>query len=71
MLTPDKVNVPDPSLVNVPVLVVIGSATVTLPDPPKVILKVPVIASPLATSNVNVPESELILEAEACVIAPA
>jgi len=43
---------------------------VTLPDPPKVILKVPVIASPLATSNVNVPESELILEAEACVIAP-
>ena len=71
MLTLDKVNVPDPSLVNVPVLVAIGSATVVLPDPPKVMLYVPVIALPVATSNVNVPESELIRESEACVIAPA
>ena len=62
---PDKVNVPDPSFVNVPVLVAIGSATVMLPDPPKVKLKVPVIAFPLATFKVNVSESELILEAEA------
>ena len=48
----------------------IGSATVVFPDPPKVILKVPAIAFPLATFKVNVPESELILEFEACVIAP-
>ena len=33
-----KVNVPEPSLVNVPVLVAIGSATVVFPDPPKVTL---------------------------------
>ena len=32
----DKVNVPDPSLVNVPVLVAIGSTTLILPAPPKV-----------------------------------
>ena len=46
-------------------LVAIGSATVILPDPPKVKLKVPVIAFPLPTSKVKVPASELILEAEA------
>ena len=51
-------------------LIAIGSATVIWPDPPKVILKVPAIALPLATFKVNVPESELILESEACVIAP-
>ena len=62
---------PDPSLVNVPVLVAIGSATVILPEPPKVVLKVPVIALPLATSKVKVPASELILESEASVIGPA
>ena len=53
-----------------PVLVAIGSATVIFPDPPKVKLYVPVIAFPLATSSVNVSESELILDADACVIAP-
>ena len=66
-----KVSMPDPSLVNVPVLIAIGSAIVISPDPPKVILKVPAIAFPLATFKVNIPESELILESEACVIAPA
>ena len=65
MFVPDKVAVPDPSLVNVPVLVAIGSATVIFPAPPRIKLKVPVIALPLATSKVNVPESELISEAEA------
>jgi len=53
------------------VLVAIGSATVILPEPPKVVLKVPVIALPLATSKVKVPASELILESEASVIGPA
>ena len=65
MLVANKVNVPSPSLVNVPVLVVIGSATVVLPAPPKVKLNVPESTFPLATSKVNVPESEFILEAEA------
>ena len=71
MFVPDNVNVPTPSLVNVPVLVAIGSGTEIFPDPPKVKLNVPVIAFPLATSKVNVPESELISEADAWVIAPA
>ena len=52
-------------------LVSIGSATEILFAPPKVILKVPVIPLPLVTSKVNNPESELILESEAKVIAPA
>ena len=69
VFVPLKVNVPTPSLVIVPVLIEIPS-TVTLPNPPKIILVVPVIALPLATSKVNVPESELILDAEDCVIAP-
>jgi hypothetical protein len=62
-LAAENVNIPDPSLVNVPVLVAIGSVTVIFPAPPKVKLCVPVIALPL-TSRVNVPLSELILEAE-------
>ena len=52
-------------------LVAIRSATVIFPNPPKVTLWVPVIALPLATSRVNVPLSELILELEPCVINPA
>ena len=51
-------------------LIAIGSATVISPDPTKVILKVPAIAFPLSTFKVNIPESELILVSEACVIAP-
>ena len=72
VFVPPKVNTPIPSLIIAPVLIEIASLTVTLPDPPKVILKleIPVIAFPLATSKVNVPESELILNAEDCVIAP-
>ena len=38
VLALDKVNVPAPSLVNVLVLVAIGSATVIFPAPPKVTL---------------------------------
>ena len=65
-----KVNTPIPSLVMAPVPIEIGSLTVTLPAPPNVIFEEPVIAFPLATSKVNVPTSELILNAEDCVIAP-
>jgi len=43
--------------------------TVVSPLPPKVTLKVPVIAV-VDLFKVNIPESELILEAEAKVIAP-
>ena len=50
---------------------VIASLTVIFPAPPNVKLKVPVIAAPDATSNVNVPLSELILVSAVKVIAPA
>ena len=70
MLTADSVNVPDPSLVNVPEPVLIIVLTVVLPLPPIVKLTlVPVIAS-VDLLKVNVPESELILEAVAKVINP-
>ena len=72
MLTPDSVTVPAPSLVKLPVLVVIGSATVILPAPPKVKLNVPVMPSPDVTSKVSVvPLSALIRASAAKVIAPA
>ena len=69
-MTADKVNVPVPDLVTVPVLVAIGSATVVLPLPSKVNANVPAIALPDATSNVSVPSSDWISLAAARVIAP-
>ena len=71
MFAADKVKVPAPSLVKVPVPVAIGSAIVRSPAPPIVKLKVPVIALPLATFMVFVPASALILESAARVIKPA
>ena len=62
---------PLPSFVSVPVLVAIGSLIVMLPAPPSVRLYVPAIALPAETSNVSVPESELIRLALCNVIAPA
>ncbi len=62
---------PLPTLVNVPVLVAIGSAIVRLPAPPIVKLKLPVIALPLATSKVFVPASAFILLVAVNVIKPA
>ena len=61
---------PAPLLVNVPVLVVIASDTVTLPAPVKVKFCVPVIASPLDTSKVNVPDVLPIVVAPAKVTKP-
>ena len=61
---------PAPSLVRVPEPVAIGSLTVMLPAPPSVRLYVPAIALPAETSNVSVPESELIRVALCSVIAP-
>ena len=59
VLSPDKVNVPEPDFVNVPVDVAIGSATTTSPVfASNVKLNVPVIALPDDGSNVNVPESD-------------
>ena len=49
----------------------IASLTVIFPAPPNVKLKVPVIAAPDATFNVNVPLSELILVSAVKVMAPA
>ena len=69
MLVPDRVNVPDPSFVTVPVVVCIAFATETFPAPPNVIPKVfPKIVAP---PNANVPPSELILVAAPKVISPA
>ena len=70
VFAPERVSAPDPSLVTVPVLVAIGSATVMLPAPPKVRFWVPVIALPLATSRLRVPASELIRVVPANVTAP-
>ena len=70
MLVPERITIPLPSLVKVPVLMVIGSATVILPAPPKVKANVPVIPLPDATSKVKVPASELILAALPNVMAP-
>ena len=67
---PDKVNVPDPALVKLPVLVAIGSATVILPAPLNVIAKVPVIALPEATLKVNKSVSDAIVVAAAIVAKP-
>ena len=59
VLAPDNVNVPEPDLVSVPVDVAIGSATTTSPVfESNVKLNVPVIALPVAGSNVKVPESD-------------
>ena len=69
--TADKVSIPVPSFVKVPVEVAIGSATVILLDPPNVKLYVPVIAFPEATSREFVPASALILVAAVNVIKPA
>ena len=58
VLTADNVNEPEPDFVNVPVDVAIGSATTTSPVlASSVRLNVPVIALPVAGSNVNVPAS--------------
>ena len=59
VLAPDSDNVPEPDLVRVPVSVAIGSATTTSPVfESNVKLNVPVIALPVAGSNVKVPESD-------------
>ena len=73
VLVADRVAVPAPSLLKFAMGVAIGSATAIFPAPPRVKLYEadPVMALPLATSKVNVPLSELILELEAKVIRPA
>ena len=59
VLTADNVNEPEPDFVNVPVDVAIGSETTTSPVfASNVRLNVPVIALPVAGSNVNVPKSD-------------
>ena len=61
------VRVPAPSLVNVPVEVVMLPLTVVLPAPPKVRFCAPLIAP----ERVSRSASELMLEAPARVMAPA
>ena len=59
VLAPDNVNVPPPNFVNVPVDVAIGSETTTSPVFASIVrLNVPVIALPVAGSNVNVPRTD-------------
>ena len=70
VFTADIVNVPEPVLVSVPVLVAIGSATVVFPLPSTVRANVPTIALPDDTSSVSVPSSDWISLSAASVIAP-
>ena len=58
MLATDKVNVPDPSLINVPVPAIAAVLTVVLPAPIKVSSRPALVIPPL---NVNVPLTLLIL----------
>ena len=67
---PDKVNVLDPSLVNVPEPVLIIVLTVVFPLPPIVKLTLVSVIASVDLFKVNVPESELILDAVAKVINP-
>ena len=64
---PERVSVPAPSFVSVPVLVVMFPLTVVLPTPP--IVRFCVLVMP--PESVRVSESELIREAAARVIVPA
>ena len=60
VFAPLNVSLPEPSFVSVPLVVAIGSATVTSPPPPKVrFAAVPVMALPAATSKVRLPASAL------------
>ena len=70
MLAPDNINIPDPSLVNVPEPVLIIVLTVVSPLPPIVRLILVAVMASVDLFRVNVPASELILDAEAKVINP-
>jgi hypothetical protein len=70
VLLASSVKVPVPYLLTSPVAVAIGSWIATFPSPAKFKLNVPVMALPVATSNVRVPSSDWIREFAVRVTSP-